>query len=61
MVELDGSQHYETAGRQHDQERDAYLEGLGLRVLRFSNRDVDQHFTAVCEMIERAIAERSGI
>ena len=57
VVELDGSQHYEAEGRTHDEKRDAYLAGLGLQVLRFSNADVDRHFTAVCAAIDRAIRE----
>lgn len=41
VIELDGSQHYESQGIVHDMERSAFLESLGLKVLRFSNRDVD--------------------
>ena len=43
-IELDGSQHYEAAGQMHDAQRTEYLEGFGIRVLRFSNLDVMQHF-----------------
>ena len=45
-IELDGSQHYEAAGQLHDAQRTEYLEGFGIRVLRFSNLDVMQHFEA---------------
>ena len=48
VVELDGSQHYEAAGVVSDRERDAYLSGLGLRVLRYSNADVNRRFDGVC-------------
>ena len=51
VIELDGSQHYDAEGIRADEERDAYLCGLGLRVLRYSNRDVNQGFDAVCEDI----------
>ena len=47
-IELDGSQHYEAAGQLHDAQRTEYLEGFGIRVLRFSNRDVMQPFEGVC-------------
>jgi very-short-patch-repair endonuclease len=39
-VELDGGQHLTPAGEQHDQKRTDYLAARGVRVLRFSNRDL---------------------
>ncbi len=53
VIELDGSQHYEPAGRDADIERDRWLAEQGLKVLRFSNADVNQHFDAVCEEIQK--------
>ena len=53
VIELDGSQHYEAAGMDSDKARDAYLAGLGLQVLRYSDLDVNQRFDAVCEDILR--------
>lgn len=58
VIELDGSQHYETPGITYDAERSAYLEGLGLKVLRFSNRDVDRNFREVCTQIDFIIQKR---
>ena len=55
VIELDGSQHYEEEGKAADRERDAYLSSLGLRVLRYSNRDVNQNFDSVCEDILKYI------
>ena len=43
VIELDGLQHYEEEGFRKDAARTAYLESLGLKVLRFSNRDVNHH------------------
>ena len=57
VVELDGSQHYEPEAKQRDVDRDQYLSGLGLTVLRFSNADVDQQFDGVCTTIDRAVRE----
>ena len=51
VIELDGSQHYEDDGVLHDKERDAYLNGLGITVLRYSNRDVNTNFNGVCDDI----------
>ena len=53
VVELDGSQHYEDDGKAYDERRDAYLRGQGMKVLRFSNLDVDGNFEGVCATIAR--------
>ena len=50
-IELDGSQHYEPSGKAYDAKRTAYLNGLGIRVLRFSNADVMLRFESVCEAV----------
>ena len=51
VIELDGSQHYEDAHRQKDQQRDACLQQMGCTVLRYSNADVNQRFRGVCDDI----------
>ena len=48
VIELDGSQHYSIEGREKDQEREAYLNGLGISVLRYSNLDIHRNFEGVC-------------
>jgi len=53
VIELDGSQHFEEAGIVSDHTRDSYLSGLGLRVLRYSNTDINQNFNGVCEDVLR--------
>ena len=51
VIELDGSQHYESQHRQKDALRDAYLNSIGYTVLRYSNADINIRFQAVCEDI----------
>lgn len=58
VIELDGSQHCTEKGLAYDQERTRFLEEMGLYVLRLSNRDVREHFPAVCENIDFAIRDR---
>ena len=58
IIELDGSQHYEEQGQAYDRERDAILSGLGLKVLRFSNAQIDREFSAVCAAIDHTVQER---
>ena len=59
VIELDGSQHYDEEGRKADQQRDARLHSLGLRVLRYSNADVNRNFRGVCEDILKHISKPS--
>lgn len=58
VIELDGSQHYTDEGRAHDDERTTFLEKNGLKVLRFSNLDIDNRFDGVCYVIDKTISER---
>ena len=53
VIELDGSQHYEDQGMQSDEIRDAYFSSLGIRVLRYSNKDIKKNFEGICEDILR--------
>ena len=55
IVELDGSQHCDPAAIAYDQERTAYLNSLGYRVLRFANTDVKSNLSGVCTVIDRAV------
>ena len=55
VIELDGSQHYESAGQEQDQKRDAYLRSIGCTVLRYSNADINLRFRGVCEDIDSHI------
>ena len=58
VVELDGSQHYDEQGLIYDKERAAILEQYGVKVLRFSNLEVERNFQGVCTAIDLAVKER---
>jgi len=51
VIELDGSQHYEDKGIENDTKRDEFLTSLGIKVLRYSNLDINQRFKSVCQDI----------
>ena len=51
VIEIDGSQHYDAEGKAADAVRDEYLKAQGLKVLRYSNADINLRFRAVCEDI----------
>jgi adenine-specific DNA-methyltransferase len=59
-VELDGGQHYDEAGRSKDLARDHWLAGRGIRVLRYSDRDVLLEPEAVEEEIWVTLQEIAG-
>lgn len=50
-IELDGDSHFTDDAMAYDLERTAYLNGVGIRVLRFLNTDVYVNIEAVCEKI----------
>jgi very-short-patch-repair endonuclease len=51
IIEVDGGQHYTDEGLAKDKERDYYLKDKGMRVLRFSDRDVFENMSGVIERI----------
>ena len=59
VIELDGSGHFQPDGMEYDRWRNAYMQGLGLRILRFTNSQVDKEFYAVCSTIERTLVTPS--
>ena len=58
VIELDGDQHGETENIRRDALRTVELEALGLRVLRFSNQEIEKSLEAVCSAINQAVRER---
>ena len=52
VIELDGSQHYQNGGEERDAARTQVLEQYGLRVLRFTNYEVNTNFMGVCHQID---------
>ena len=59
VIELDGSQHYESAGHFQDTIRDEYLSQLGITVLRYSNAEVNRCFDEVCADLWRRLSTSS--
>ena len=55
VIELDGSQHYEPSGIEHDSLRSLYLESLGLKVLRIPNNEISRNVRGVCEYIDMEV------
>ena len=51
VIELDGGQHYCEYRKTKDILRDKYMEHIGLKVLRFSDREVFENLRGVMERI----------
>jgi len=47
VIEVDGGQHYNVEGKDKDEMRDDYMAGVGIKVLRFSDREVFENSNAV--------------
>ena len=60
IIEVDGSQHYEEFNKEYDIERSAILSQYGIKVLRFSNSDVDKSFSRICDIIDKTVRQRTS-
>ena len=52
VIEIDGSQHYTKEGKEKDEVRTEILEEYGLKVIRFSNYQINTNFDGVCKYID---------
>ncbi|MFQ5451876.1 MAG: endonuclease domain-containing protein [Nitrospinaceae bacterium] len=59
-VEIDGDTHGHDSRIAGELNRTAYLESKGLRVLRFTNREVLKNVDKVMERVERVVEEQLG-
>lgn len=65
IIEIDGSQHYTEKGAQKDEFRVKILAEYNLKVVRFTNHQIDNDFQSVCEyidaVVEASLREGGGI
>ena len=57
VIEIDGSQHHTNKGKEKDEFRTIILEGYDLKVIRLSNRQIDEDFNFVCRYIEYVVKD----
>ena len=55
VIEIDGSQHRTNEGKVKDEFRTEILEGYDLKVIRFSNKQIDKRFFDVCNYIDTVV------
>jgi very-short-patch-repair endonuclease len=59
-IEADGGQHYEDKGRRRDEIRAKELSGLGVQILRFSDREILTNIEGIYEIIQGSIEEKKN-
>ena len=52
IVEIGGSQHYTEENLKRDEFRTEVLSGYDLKIIRFTNKQIDKDFYAACEYID---------
>jgi very-short-patch-repair endonuclease len=57
VIEIDGAQHLTPSGEMSDQERDAFLQSLNLRVIRIPNEVIHHKLEIAVEMIVNAFLD----
>ena len=53
VIELDGGQHNEPEHIKYDNERTAFLESKGFKVIRFWNNDVNENIDGICQKLQQ--------
>lgn len=58
VIELDGSQHFDTEGIRKDAIRTQFLEEYGIMVLRIQNDEIFENFEMICDHIDSLVKQR---
>ena len=51
VIEIDGSQHFEKENKEYDRIRSEYFSGLNIKVLRFTNAEINTNIEGVTQKI----------
>ena len=54
-IEIDGDSHFQAGAEEYDRDRQALIEKLGIRFLRFTNSDVYESLNGVLEKVAKAV------
>lgn len=60
IIELDGNGHFSEKQADYDYRRTVLLEKYNLKVLRFTNLEVDKEFYEVCDVIDKEVKSRTS-
>jgi very-short-patch-repair endonuclease len=51
VIEIDGSQHFKKENKEYDKIRSSYFRGLNIKVLRFTNAEINTNIDSVIRKI----------
>ena len=57
VIEIDGSQHFSAEGKAKDEFRTEILSEYNLKVIRFTNNQINENFEGVCLYIDKVVNE----
>ena len=60
VVEIDGDSHFDDHGIAYDEKRTAVLESYGLKVLRFTNDEIEHNIVKAKKNIEDILSEHTS-
>ncbi len=60
-IEIDGDSHFQNGAEAYDKDRQAHIEKLGIRFLRFTNADVHQSLDGVLEKVAVAVQRLESV
>jgi len=55
VIEIDGGQHHTDDGRKYDDTRQKYMSSVGIKTIRFSNRDILENIDVVLAEIAKEL------
>jgi very-short-patch-repair endonuclease len=58
VIEVDGSVHDRLEQKEHDENRSAEMDRLGIKVVRFTNNEIKNHIGSVMQHIRNEIFQR---
>lgn len=58
-IEIDGETHFSEEAIKYDAQREQYIKGFGIQIIRFTNVDVFRNLQGVLLMIEQAVVRRT--
>ena len=60
VIEIDGGQHYVEESFEYDRTRTECFEKVALKVIRFTNIEINKNFFAVCDEINKEVIKRTA-
>ncbi len=56
VIEIDGDYHFTDEAEEYDRQREAFIQSLGISIIRFTNLDVRRNMNGVIQVIRKALS-----